>query len=72
MTMTARSDAQEIEQLLRTDLQNSSHVIDTVRFQFIQAIWARNMKSPSSVTQAPETTVVATVVYARLGKAHIG
>ena len=34
VTMAARSDAQEIEQLLRADLQNSSYVIDTVRISF--------------------------------------
>jgi len=35
-------------------------------------MWARNMKCPFSVMQAPETPVVAAVGYARLGKAHIG
>jgi len=34
MIMTARSDAQEIEQSLRADLQNSSHIIETVRIPF--------------------------------------
>jgi|AntAceMinimDraft_12_1070368.scaffolds.fasta_scaffold26624_4 hypothetical protein len=49
MTMTARSDAQEIEQLLRADLQNSSHIIETVHSIQIES----NAVSVSTIIMAP-------------------
>jgi adenine C2-methylase RlmN of 23S rRNA A2503 and tRNA A37 len=49
MIMTARSDAQEIEQLLRADLQNSSHIIETVHSIQIES----NAVSVSTIIMAP-------------------
>jgi hypothetical protein len=49
MIMTARSDAQEIEQLLRADLQNSSHIIETVHSIQIES----NAASVSTIIMAP-------------------